>query len=286
MIILSDTLKAELVCVKTDDGIALHGALYEVEGSPTAIVMLPGAAMNFYTGLGRFLPARLARAGIACLTANLRGHDFGTAPDEDKKPVIGLMRDHFVDCVLDFRALVGFMRQRGYPRVVLLGHSQAVTKIVYAQGQEQFAEVAGIVLVSPPPSNKEMLKFLVSQNSYERGLFRAGEPAGLGRQDQLIVLVGRGTMPWAFSARTFLEFYGPDSPGDTKELVHGITCPILLVRGGQDFRPVSRRLLQTIKHSAGDPKLCSIVEVEGADHFYKDREDRLAQVILDWVHKI
>ncbi|NPV92917.1 MAG: alpha/beta fold hydrolase [Firmicutes bacterium] len=286
MIIVNDTPKAELVCVKTEDDIALHGALYEVESSPLAVVMLPGAAMNFYTGLGRFLPTRLTRAGITCLTANLRGHDFGTAPDEDKKPVIGLMRDHFADCVLDFRALVGFMRQRGYPRLVLVGHSQAVTKIVYAQGRERFPEAAGIVLVSPPPSNKEMLKFLVSQNSYERGLFRAGELAGLGKDDQLIVLVGRGTMPWAFSARTFLEFYGPDSPGDTKELVRDITCPILLVRGGQDFRPVSRRLLQTIRHNAGDPRRCGIVEVEGADHFYKGCEEQLSQVIIEWLRTV
>jgi pimeloyl-ACP methyl ester carboxylesterase len=128
-----------------------------------------------------------------------------------------------------------------------------------------------------------MLKFLVSQNSYERGLFRAGELAGLGREEQLIVLVGRGTMPWAFSARTFLEFYGPESPGDTKELVRSITSPILLVRGSRDFRPVSRRLLQSIKQRAGSPKRCDIVEVEGADHFYKDREEELARAVLEWL---
>lgn len=279
--------KAEIVAVKTEDELVLHGALYEVDnGSPLAVILQHGAAMNFYTGLGRFLPARLAEAGITCLSANNRGHDFGTAPDEDKKPVIGLMRDRFLDCVKDLRALVGFMQQRGYQRLVLAGHSQAVTKIVYAQNREQLAAVEGLVLVSPPPSYSEMLKFLVSQNAYERGLFKAGELAGLGMFEQLIVLVGRGTMPWVFTAKTFLDFYGPDAPGDTQELVRGITCPMLLVRGSRDFLPVSRQLLQTIKDQADDPERCQIVELEGADHFYRGHEEQLSELIISWIKSL
>jgi pimeloyl-ACP methyl ester carboxylesterase len=154
-------MKNELISVETEDGIILHGALYEAPAAKEiAVIIQHGAAMNFYTGMGRFLPAILLGRGYSCLSANNRGHDFGTAPDNDKKPVIGLMRDTFKDCIKDVRALIAFMKGRGYRSLVLLGHSQAIPKIVYAQSQAQFPEVVGLILVSPPPSVTQMMRYL------------------------------------------------------------------------------------------------------------------------------
>jgi hypothetical protein len=95
------------------------------------------------------------------------------------------------------------MKGRGYRRLVLLGHSQAIPKIVYAQSQAQFPEVVGLILISPPPSVTQMMKCLATEDFYERGLFKARELSELGMGDQLIVLKGRGTMPWIFTARCF-----------------------------------------------------------------------------------
>ena len=270
-------MKNELISVETEDGIVLHGALYEKPGAKeVALIIQHGAAMNFYTGMGRFLPAILLEGGYSCLSANNRGHDFGTAPDNDKKPVIGLMRDSFKDCVKDVRALILFMKGRGYG-------SQAIPKIVYAQNQAQFPEVEGLILVSPPPSVTQMMRYLATEDFYERGLFKARELSELGMGDQLIVLKGRGTMPWIFTARTFLDFYGPGTPADTEELVRQVYCPMLLSRGSRDFPPVSRGLLQKIKSNSARPDGTKIVEIAGADHFYVGYEDKLGHQILEWL---
>jgi pimeloyl-ACP methyl ester carboxylesterase len=276
-------LNTEIVAVETEDQVVLQGAFFAGDTDRPAVIIMHGAAMNFYTGVGRFLPEIISPQGYACLSVNNRGHDFGTAPDGDRKPVLGLMRERFRDCVYDVRAWIDYMHRRGYHHIVLLGHSQAIPKILYAQNTEQFSTVAGMVLVGPPPSVSKMMRYLVSDNYYERGLFKANELAELGMDDQLIVLRGRGTMPWIFTPGTFLSFYGPDTPADTEELVRKVRCPLLLVRGSSDFEPVSRELLHNIKKNAGQPNECEIVEIEGADHFYSRHEGALGCAILQWL---
>jgi len=279
-------MKCELVSVETEDQVVLNGAFFEGDPQKPAVLMLHGAAMNFYTGIGRFMPEILSPQGFACLSANHRGHDFGTAPDSDKKPVLGLMRERFRDCEHDVRAWVGYLVRCGFKEIVLMGHSQAIPKILYAQNRAQFPGIAGLVLISPPPSVSRMMRFLVSDNYYERGLFKARELAELGMDDQLIVLKGRGTMPWIFTPGTFLSFYGPETPADTVELIRRIWCPVLMVRGTRDFEPVSRPLLDDMKRNAGSPADCSIVEIRGADHFYSRHEGELGAVVLEWLEHL
>jgi pimeloyl-ACP methyl ester carboxylesterase len=279
-------MKSELVTVETRDHVVLHGVFFEGDCNKPVVIIMHGAAMNFYTGMGRFLPEIISLQGYACLSVNNRGHDFGTAPDCDRKPVLGLMRELFQDCVHDVRAWIHYIGQRGYQSVVLLGHSQAIPKILYAQNLEQFSMVAGLVLVSPPPSVSKMMRYLVSDNYYERGLFKANELAELGVEDQMIVLRGRGTMPWIFTPRTFLSFYGPNTPADTEELIKKVFCPVLLCRGSKDFEPVSRELLHNMKKNAGQTEKCKIVEIEGANHFYSQHEDTLGLVILQWLDNL
>lgn len=279
-------MKCELTSVDTRDGITLHGAFYAGDTDKPALILLHGAAMNFYTGIGRFLPELINPHQYACLSANNRGHDFGTAPDGDKKPVVGLMREHFRDCGYDIEAWIDYLNQRGYHKIVLVGHSQAIPKILYAQNTLQFSSIVGLALISPPPSVAKMMRFLVSDNYYERGLFKAQELSGLGMDSQLIVLRGRGTMPWIFTAGTFISVYGPDTPADTEELIRKVYCPILLVRGSDDFEPVSRELLDSMKKNAGQTENCDIVEIKEADHFYTQHEEPLGQVILQWLDKL
>jgi len=278
-------MMCEIVSVETCDNVILHGAFYKGDPEKPAVIILHGAAMNFYTGLGRFLPVILNHDGFTCLSANNRGHDFGTAPDSDKKPVLGLMREFFKDCVHDITAWINYLHLDGYKKIILLGHSQAIPKILYSQNIRQYPEVSGLVLVSPPPSVSKMMRFLVSDNYYERGLFRAKELKALDMEDQLIVLRGTGTMPWVFTPETFLSFYGPDTPADSGELIRKIFCPVLLVRGSLDFEPVSRDLLDRMKTQAGNSKACKIAEIEGADHFYTRHEEELGRVILQWLHE-
>lgn len=51
-----EAMKCELISVETRDRVVLHGAFFEGELRKPAVIILHGAAMNFYTGVGRFMP--------------------------------------------------------------------------------------------------------------------------------------------------------------------------------------------------------------------------------------
>lgn len=47
-------MNTELVRVQTADQVVLHGAYYRGGSHSPAVLVMHGAAMNFYTGVGRF----------------------------------------------------------------------------------------------------------------------------------------------------------------------------------------------------------------------------------------
>jgi len=279
-------MKAEMVAIKAEDGVMLHGAYYEGRKDYPAVILLPGAAMNFYTGLGAFLPAALADNGFACLNINHRGHDVGTAPDPINPRVIGAIFDCFEDSVLDIRAMVDFLEKKGANKIVLAGHSQGALKILYALREEKMKSVAGVIIISPPTSASDMMRFLLRNQLYEDGLKQAKELAGKGEHDHILVFRGRGNLPYPFSVRTFLNIYAPDSLTNTIRLAEGFSYPLLAIRGQYDLPPVSYELLETIKSSCNDPAKCHILELEGANHFYVGHEEILADAIIKWLNQL
>jgi len=278
-------MKAELVTIKTKDDVLLHGAFYE-GNLETAVIVMHGSQMNFYMGLGSFLPSLMAEQGYSCLTANFRGHDVATAPDGYSRKIIGSIYDYFPDCVLDIEALLEFVHMRGYKRIILVGHSQGVFKILYAQGKLQDKTVAGMALVSPPPSAAEMTIFLVGEKEYERALAEARQAVQNNNQYQLIVSPARGNLPFVFSAFTYISFCDNEIPVDARHLCRQITTPLLVTRGTLDLPPVTKELVESIKENCPRPDRCRLVELKGASHLYNGHEKILSKTLIGWIETL
>lgn len=279
-------MKTEMVATRTEDGVMLHGAFYEGRKDYPAVILLPGAAMNFYTGLGSFLPVILARNGFPCLSINHRGHDVATAPDPVNPRVIGAINDCFEDCVLDIRAMMDFLENEGWNKIVLAGHSQGALKILYFLRKEESKSAAGVIIVSSPTSAPDIMRFLLGSRKYEDGLVQAEELAAKGEHEQILVFWGRGNLPYPFSVRTFINMYGPESLANTGFLTEGLSHPLLAIRGEFDLPPVSYQLLETIKSHYGRPELCDILELKGANHFYAGHEEVLGDAIVEWLKRL
>lgn len=276
-------MKNELVAIRTSDDVILHGALFEGDPDKPAIVLLHGAMMNFYTGIGAFLPTMLAQQGYTCLSANLRGHDLATAPDDICRKITGSIYEDFRDTVLDVDALIGYLKDRGCQKVILVAHSQASFKILYSFGERKYPNVTGMALVSPPPSALEMTTFLVGTDGYEQGLSEAREAIAQGDENHLIVCKSRGNLPFVFSARTFLSFSQPKEMVNARNLVKNVACPLLIVRGTRDLPPITRELINTMLANSARPDLVQIVEIEGASHYYTGCESFLTETLVDWM---
>ena len=92
-------------------------------------------------------------AGLALLSVNTRGHDhiadFRIGKTE-KIVRMGQAFEIFEECVLDIAAWVEFLKNKGYQKIVLQGHSQGAAKLVYFLSKESQPEIAAMVLMSPP----------------------------------------------------------------------------------------------------------------------------------------
>jgi len=279
-------MKTELVAIKTTDNVLLHGAFYEGKRGKPAVIVMHGSQMNFYMGLGAFLPSLLAEMDYPCLTANFRGHDMATAPDGYSRKIIGSIYDNFPECVLDVEALLGFVREQGHERVILLGHSQGVFKILYAQRKLQDQNVAGLALVSPPPSAAEMTIFLVGRKEYERALAEARQAIQDNDPYRLIVSPARGNLPFVFSALTYISFCDSEIPVDARHLCRDVTPPLLITRGSLDLPPITKELVESIKENCPSPDRCRVAELDGASHLYNGHETVLANVLTDWIETL
>jgi pimeloyl-ACP methyl ester carboxylesterase len=281
-----DQMKNELVAIRTSDDMLLHGAFFEADPKQSAAILLHGAMQNFYTGIGSFLPAMLAERGYSCLTANVRGHDLATAPDDNCRKVQGSIYDVFTDCVLDLNALIEFVNDRGYRKIVLIGHSQAAFKIMYAYGQMKYPQVSGLALISPPPSAKEMTTFLTGNKEYERAKLEAQEALARGDEYHLIVCKSRGNLPFVYAARAFKSFVEAEDLVNARFLVQNINCPMLILRGTRDLPPMTRELVETMRANSGRPELCELVEIEGASHYYSGCENQLTEALTGWMSRL
>jgi pimeloyl-ACP methyl ester carboxylesterase len=155
---------AQLVSIDTVDGVQLDGLLTEPEERRAGIVYLHGKGCNFYSGPGRFVPERSRLEDVCHLSINMRCHDLGytrtdialdmpmPAGQDDPPPVGGGMWEVLADGHKDVGAAVTFLRERGYDKVFVAGHSSGGFYAVDYCARDR--DIAGRILLSPLTSNK------------------------------------------------------------------------------------------------------------------------------------
>lgn len=280
--------RGEIVTFTTADNVRLHGALYtnsRVPARDVAVIGTHGSGGCFYTSVTGFLCPELPSRGYTALSMNLRSHDRfdGQAT--------------FEDCEKDFAAGVKFMREQGFKRIVLFGHSFSVTTISYYMARTQEPAVAGLAL----SAGHDDLRSLAARSwetlvddpkaEAERVLAQCRDWVARGDGDRLIII------PWwrpdpklnlrqqyrEISARTYVSNWAPESNCNASLWVPKIKADMLLIAHSvvnTTARPEMMRRLQDLATSA---RSATYVEIEGADHFYVGFEDRFVGIIADWI---
>lgn len=272
---------AELVSTRTEDGVLLHGALFESNtAGQTAALVTHGGWGNFYTGLGRFLPGALAAVGMACLSLNNRGHDYGTVADGE--PCIGLMRERFEDSPKDIAAGLELLKERGYRRLVLIGHSYGSAKIAYSQYLNPDPDVEGLILCSPAAMMRDVWQYYLGV-PYDEAVRSATQLVDADQGEEFVIFRNRGQAPIISTAHTFLSIWGPDTAQDMRKFIGELTLPILIVIGERD-RMCMDYSRAVYEHAQGaEPR--DFVEIAGGDHSYNDSERSLEKAVCGWLHK-
>jgi pimeloyl-ACP methyl ester carboxylesterase len=266
------SVRTELLRIKTEDGIALTGLLYQPQQAEirAGVVMVHGYGGNFYTDVMSFLPQSLAARGIAALAINMRDHDLGPK------------RDRFEASRLDIAAAVNDMARRGIRPLFLYGHSMGTNRVLYYLAATGDSRVAGAILTGPPGNLFEWNVRLFGREAASRVLLEAQDLVAAGRGDQWMV-VDLGPLGKAlYTANHVVSLRGPQSLSDPFRNIAQVTRPILIVHGLAD-RLADPAVADELRRNAPAAEQVKVVLIPGAEHSFRDHEKSLEETVYTWM---
>jgi alpha-beta hydrolase superfamily lysophospholipase len=288
-------MKTEFCRVNTKDELRLDGLLFEPEGEVRAAVLhIHGRAGNFYAnGFLDAMAENYTKSGFAFLSVNTRGHDHVAdfRIGKTKRIIrIGQAFEAFGECVLDIAVWVEFLKNRGYAKIILQGHSQGASKIVYFLSQDSRPEITSMVLMSPADPSGLLRKY--APERFKWNLELAKEMVVQGKGEQLLPDKIRD---WYYiSAKTFVnEMGGKDvdifpifDNGDFGKL-ESIDLPALVIYGENEDTSVfgAKKDLEIIAPHLKNKKSKTLI-VDGVDHTYFGKEEIITREIINWLKEI
>ena len=289
------TAAEEMVYARADDGIVDAGALFTPRGSVDkriAVIWIHGSGVNFYYPSYVKVARELAQRGLTTIVGNTRMHDLGNieAFREAANPRGGSYWGITSDQVRDLGAWVQFAKDRGFDRVILVGHSAGATAVQIYTERTQDPRVAGMVLASG--------RFRPAQGPIvdSTRLAHAKQLVADGHGEDPVPRTAPGSTPSPTSAATLVDlagmgveltdFYGVETPNPP---VARVRVPILAWFGTNNDVGTAEDLAlleTTLKKLPGGPSRVSTAMIPRATHMFDGREAQVAHVLADWVNRV
>jgi pimeloyl-ACP methyl ester carboxylesterase len=269
----------ELVFFASEDGTPLQGALYTPRGTPKplAVLTLHGTESNFYSNVAGFLGPGLAERGYPVLALNRRDHDDGFA------------RSDVPGGLSDVRAGVDFLAARGYPKVVLAGHSLGTVFASAYLPQTGDARVAALVLSGALADLPSRTQEFVAPDEYARTRAWAEQMVAEGRDLEVTLIPYYTGGQLLTSARAFLSYRVAGSLAAPKEQIRSVALPILIVHDSND-QVARRQFSDEVAASAVASPLVDLVELldptprdANDGHLHVGMEAETIATIGDWL---
>src|SRR5208282_5665615 len=265
----------EQATLTTHDGARLNGIFYQPASGarPTAILLVHGFGGNFYNEYFPVFAKAAAGQGYSSLALNMRDHDAGPKTSD------------FAENEADIAAGAGYLRERGYSRLVLLGQSMGTNRVLYYQAAAGDSSVVGTVLVSGPGNLFEWNVWQLGQKKAPATVDEALAMQAAGQENQLMVvdLVPLGKA--LYTPRYLLSLRGPNARSDPYQNIEKVANPILIVQGKAD-KLIEPDIGERLRRATGRSAKVDLIYVEGANHTFNGQEAILAERILAWLKEV
>ncbi len=283
----------QIVFVRSDDDIVDAGVIFtppKDSAKPIAIIWVHGWGVNFYSPTYVAIGRALTEHGFTTISANTRMHDLGNVEGYrgDKRIRGGGYWGIASEEVRDLAAWVDFAEDRGFKKVVLVGHSAGWSAVRRYQAERQDTRVVGVVLASGAV-RAETRPTDPDQLAEATRLLAKGESDALIRDP-------KRSFPSYISAATFMDiansppeyrdFFGVQTPNAGVTRVH---CPLLAFFGTRDDVGTQEDLdllKSSIQRQKSGPSHVDTVMIQRADHMYQGEEAQVAQTIAHWVDSL
>jgi pimeloyl-ACP methyl ester carboxylesterase len=286
--------------VWTEDGLRLQGVHYQ--GLDTCVLLVHGMSGNFLENyFGSILGEVLSAKGIGFIYSHNRGYnhvnDISTKDLTDKKVNghkknrCGVVYERFEDCLFDIEAWVNEVRNLGYQKIILAGHSLGCNKVIHYLFKKRPKDITGLILLSPPDmvaNGKEAGKSKV----YDDLLSEAKKNVSVGNPRKLL---SKELWNWyILSSQTFVDLFEDFGPADNLPLMRNpevfpelasVAVPVLAVMGEYDnivVRSLKEDMDLLAEKSTSAPSFTKVF-LSGANHCYEDKEEELASEVVKWI---
>jgi len=143
----------EFVKTTTEDNLIFQGLLAEPDNkTDTAILHIHGMSGNFWeNGFIKDMIKKYPENNITFLTGENRGSEllrWFKMPDK-KDILLGDAYEIFEDCVKDIQSWVDFLKNKGYTKIHLQGHSLGCAKIAYYLSLNKDKIIKSLIFISP-----------------------------------------------------------------------------------------------------------------------------------------
>jgi len=259
-------------------GVTLNGWLTETEQPIATVLMLHGTLAHANMEIMSTFAEVLSEENIETLRVSL---SLGQDDREGMFDCSAPHRHRHGDAVEELAAWVDWLDENGRSEIVLLGHSRATNQVARFAATTSGRDLP-MVLVAPSvyrPGGSELTAGQVAI------LGRAREMAAAGQGDELMHGVDILHCQDAdVTANSYLSYYDDDPDYYTLRLAAGLDVPVLVVLGSEDtINEGVEEELAEIRHG---PRI-SVLEVEGADHFFRDLYAYdVAEGIEAWLQEI
>ena len=284
------------------DGIKLNGFLYKNEEKTDKVILsVHGMSSNCFKERDTVIANYANKNDIDYFCFNNRGSELVKYIRRDiegrKEKMLG--GTTYEDVLEGYEDIVGAilkLKELGYEKIYLQGHSLGCTKIVYTyhelrdeEENDILSSIKGIILLSLVDIPMALKVYL--RDKYEKYLELAEEKEKAGK---LKDIMPKDSFIHPISVKTFLR-YARDNQDidfakfgqDTElEYLNQIDAP-LFMRWGNDNEMILQKadeLVAQVSNCISNAEK-DIDYVDGANHSYNGKETILAQQIIDFIKK-
>lgn len=284
------------------DGINLNGFIYKTDTSSNSkkvILAVHGMSSNCLKKRDEIIAKKMNENGIDYFCFNNRGSEL---VKYIRKNINGKKEKHlggttYEDVLEGYEDIVGAilkLEELGYKEIYLQGHSLGCTKIVYTYNElkeeedKNLENIKGVILLSLIDIPSTLKIYLRDKFNTYLNLAEEKEKAGLKKE-----LMPKDAFIHPISVKSFLRYardnkeidFARYSEDNEFEKLNNIDCP-LMMRWGNNNEMIlqnAKELVELINQKINNPKK-DISFIDGADHGYHDREEILAEQILNFIN--
>lgn len=278
----------KIIEVETKRGDILCGCLYGEKYKDTCVIITNGTCGSIFEN--KFLQVigeELEKHKVSFVYAHNSGafHRIDTKTKSGKPS--GCTYELFDNCVEDLQAYVDWAKESGFKHIILGGHSYGTNKVVYYLSKNQNETIDKYILISPTDTGYLKDHEKLSADELMPIALKFKEENKL---DELLPIAFDN---WnLYTARAFLDFienkHSKNLPihsknGNWKQL-KTIQQTGLFVMGEKDSFAFGNTLdhLQTINANSKN-KNNVVAVIDNAGHTFRNREQELANTILNFV---